>query len=488
MAAGVGLGTSELIAGVLGATQSLIVSMGEWVIEVSPDPLTKWAIETFGVYDKLVLVISLIVVALAFGAILGIVSRRSMLVAGAGFAAFAIAAVLAAARNPLASQAVAWLAGGGSAVAGVLTLTFLVRPSDPISEDSSRRDFLRAAGGLAALAALGGVAGRWLIDRAAILTNRSDIILPAALEVVEAPKVTAPALSGLSSLITPNDEFYRIDTALTVPVVDLSAWTLRVTGMVDRPIELTYDELLELPLVERYVTLSCVSNRVGGDLVGHARWLGVPLNDILTRARVQAGATQVVGRSVDGFTVGFPTQLAFDGRDAMVAVAMNGEPLPFDHGFPARLVVAGLYGYVSATKWLSEIELTTWEAFDAYWIPRNWSKLGPVKTQSRIDRPRSGDSLAPGVFTVAGVAWAPNTGIERVEVSVDGGAWQDCTLGEDLGANSWIQWWVDVDLAAGARELQVRATDRSGYTQTSDIAPPRPDGATGWHTVRVQVA
>ena len=486
--AGVGLGTSELIAGILGASQSLVVSMGEWVIEVSPDPLTKWAIETFGVYDKLVLVISLIVFALAFGAVLGIVSRRSMLVAGAGFVAFAIAAILAAARNPLASQAVAWLAGGGAAAAGILTLSFLIRPSEGVGEDSSRRDFIKAAGGLAALAAVGGVAGRWLIDRMVVLTNRSDIILPSALEVVEAPQVTAPSLSGLSSLITPNDDFYRIDTALTVPAVDLTTWTLRVTGMVDRPIELTYDELLDLPMVERYVTLSCVSNRVGGDLVGHAKWLGVPLNDILSRARVQDGATQVVGRSVDGFTVGFPTDLAFDGRDAMVAVAMNGEPLPFDHGFPARLVVAGLYGYVSATKWLSEIEMTTWEAFDAYWIPRNWSKLGPVKTQSRFDRPRNGDVISAGAYTVAGVAWAPNTGIEKVEVSVDGGAWQECTLGEDLGVNSWIQWWVDLEMAAGVHELQVRATDSSGYTQTSELAPPRPDGATGWHAIRVQVS
>lgn len=488
VAAGVGLGISELIAGILGATQSLVVSMGEWVIEVSPDPVTKWAIEAFGVYDKLVLVISLIVVALAFGGVLGLVARRSIALAGVGFVAFAAAAVLAASRNPLSSQAVALLAGGGAATAGILSLAFLVRPSDTVSQDASRRAFLRAAGGLAAVAAVGGVAGRWLVDRVAVLTNRSDIILPAALEVVDTPQMAAPTLPGLSPLITPNDQFYKIDTALTVPMVDLTTWTMRVTGMVDRPFELTYDDLLELPMVERYVTLSCVSNRVGGDLVGHAKWLGVPLTDILTRARVQDGATQVVGRSVDGFTVGFPTDVAFDGRDAMVAVAMNGEPLPFDHGFPARLVVAGLYGYVSATKWLSEIELTTWESFDAYWIPRNWSKLGPVKTQSRIDRPRMGEVISSGPFTVAGVAWAPNTGISKVEVSADGGIWQECTLGEDLGANSWIQWWIDLDLDAGVHDLQVRATDGSGYTQTPDLAPPRPDGATGWHTVRVQVS
>ena len=331
--------------------------------------------------------------------------------------------------------------------------------------------------------------GRWLIDRVAVLVNRSDIILPSALEVVPAPQIEAPTVSGLSPLITPNNQFYKIDTALTVPRVDLSTWTLQVSGMVDRPLELTYDQLLELPMVERYVTLSCVSNRVGGDLVGHAKWLGVPLSDVLTRARVQNSATQLVGRSVDGFTVGFPTDHVFDGRDALIAVAMNGEPLPFDHGFPARLVVAGLYGYVSATKWLSEIELTTWESFDAYWVPRGWSKIGPVKTQSRIDRPSFGDIIdTPGPYTVAGVAWAPNTGIAKVEVSVDGGSWQECNLGEDLGNNSWIQWWVDVDLGSGVHDMQVRATDRTGATQTPDILPPRPDGATGWHTIRFQVA
>lgn len=488
VAAGVGLGASELIAGILGATQSLVVSMGEWVIEVSPDPLTKWAIDTFGVYDKLVLVISLIVVAVLFGALLGVVAQRAMWIASLGFVAFAGAAIAAAIRNPLAAAGVAWLAGVGAAAAGILTLAYLLRPADggdaEPGEQASRRDFLKAAGAFAGVAAVGGVVGRWLIDRVAVLTNRSDIILPSALEVVPAPVLDAPDLSGLTPLITPNDQFYKIDTALTVPMVDLSTWTLRVTGMVDRPIELTYDELLELPMIERYVTLSCVSNRVGGDLVGHAKWLGVPLSDILTRARVQEGASQVVGRSVDGFTVGFPTERAFDGRDALVAVGMNGEPLPFKHGFPARLVVAGLYGYVSATKWLAEIEMTTWEGFDAYWIPRNWAKLGPVKTQSRIDRPQFNETVTAGTYTLAGVAWAPNTGIERVEVSIDGGAWQECRLGEDLGDNSWIQWWADVDLAPGVHEAQVRATDNTGTTQTADLAPPRPDGATGWHTIR----
>jgi DMSO/TMAO reductase YedYZ molybdopterin-dependent catalytic subunit len=262
---------------------------------------------------------------------------------------------------------------------------------------------------------------------------------------------------------------------------------MKITGMVDRPYELTYSDLLELPMVERYVTLSCVSNQVGGGLVGNAKWLGVPLADVLDRAKVQAGAEQIVGRSVDGFTVGFPTEAAFDGREALVAVGMNGEPLPFDHGFPARLVVAGLYGYVSATKWLSEIELTGWDAFDAYWVPKGWAKEAPIKTQSRIDTPRPNARIAAESRHIAGVAWAPGRGISRVEVQVDGGSWIEAELSESLSDDSWRQWSVGWDAEPGTHELQVRATDGNGETQTSEFKPPRPDGATSYHTISVVV-
>jgi DMSO/TMAO reductase YedYZ molybdopterin-dependent catalytic subunit len=240
-----------------------------------------------------------------------------------------------------------------------------------------------------------------------------------------------------------------------------------------------------MPMVERYITISCVSNEVGGGLVGNAKWLGVPLADVLEMAGVSAGAEQVVGRSVDDFTVGFPVDAVFDGRQAMLAVGMNGEPLPFEHGFPARLVVAGLYGYVSATKWLSDIELTTWDGFDAYWIPRGWSKEGPVKTQSRIDTPRGNVGVGPRA--IAGVAWAPGRGISAVEVRVDEGAWMQAELSEPLSEEAWRQWNVPWDPSPGSYTLQVRATDGTGQTQTADLAPVAPDGATGYHTVRVNV-
>jgi DMSO/TMAO reductase YedYZ molybdopterin-dependent catalytic subunit len=305
------------------------------------------------------------------------------------------------------------------------------------------------------------------------------------------PTVPAAAdfeLPQLSPVIVPNEDFYRIDTALSVPNVDLTEWKMTITGMVDRPYSISYYDLLDMRSVERDVTLSCVSNDVGGGLVGNARWQGVPLSEILDRAGVQPGAEQVVGRSVDDFTVGFPVEAVYDGREALVAFGMNGEPLPFEHGFPARLVVAGLYGYVSATKWLSEIELTGWDEFDAYWVPRGWAKEAPIKTQSRIDTPVFGQPVGPGSVAVAGVAWAPHRGISRVEVQLgEDEPWVDAELSQPLSINSWVQWKVDWDATPGEHLLRVRATDGNGETQTKEISPAAPDGATGWHSRSVRV-
>ena len=272
-----------------------------------------------------------------------------------------------------------------------------------------------------------------------------------------APSVTAEPLrepnfdyiAGIAPLITPNEDFYLIDTALSYPQVDPADWSLRIHGMVDREVEISFDELLDLGLVREQVTLSCVSNRVGGRLVGNAEWVGVPLATVLDQAGVQPRATQIVGRSVDRWTAGFPTEVALDGRVAMVAVQMNGEPLPISHGFPARLVVAGLYGYVSATKWLSDIELTTWEAFNGYWIPRGWAKEGPIKTQSRIDVPRRDSVIDPGPTPIAGVAWAPSRAIEKVEVQVDEEPWVEAELSRETTINSWRQWMVTWDATPG---------------------------------------
>ncbi len=295
------------------------------------------------------------------------------------------------------------------------------------------------------------------------------------------------SVAGLSPFVTPNADFFRIDTALTTPRIDADDWNLGIDGLVERPFELTYDELLGLDSVEETITLQCVSNEVGGSLVGNAVWQGVPLATLLERAGVRDGATQIVGRSVDGWTAGFPTELATDGRVAMVAYAMNGEPLPVEHGYPARLIVAGLYGYVSATKWLDRIELTTWEDFDGYWVPRGWAKEGPIKTASRIDVPRSSTVLTPGPQMIAGVAWAPGRGIEHVEAQVDDGPWQVCELGEVTSANTWVQWRLAWEATAGDHVVRVRATDGEGETQTDAVAPPAPDGATGWPTRRLRV-
>jgi DMSO/TMAO reductase YedYZ molybdopterin-dependent catalytic subunit len=410
-----------------------------------------------------------------------------------GFLTFGALGAVAAARDPQATTLPSILVAAVSAGAGLVALVFMARRGASSSEtasgpDPARRAFLRDAGAFTLLAGVAAVGGRVLTQRVRMATNRAEVILPLPRQPLPA---AAPGSSlnvgGIAPVITPNDEFYKIDTALSVPRVDLDTWTLKITGLVDRPLELTYDDLLDLTMVERYVTLSCVSNEVGGGLVGNAKWLGVPLSEILERARVQAGADQIVGRSVDGFTVGFPTEAAFDGREALVAVGMNDEPLPFDHGFPARLVVAGLYGYVSATKWLSEIELTTWDAFDAYWVPRGWAKEAPIKTQSRIDTPQHNARLDAGDRPIAGVAWAPGRGISRVEIQIDEGSWQEATLSEPLSDDSWRQWSFAWDARPGTHTVRVRATDGAGATQTSVRTSPRPDGATGHHTISVVV-
>ena len=354
---------------------------------------------------------------------------------------------------------------------------------------ANRRQFLGTAGGLAVGAAAVGGFGRWLRDQGAAAAVRLKVVLPrAAIQLATPPAGVDLGVDGVTPFFTPNDDFYRIDTALTVPRVDLLSWTMTVMGDVDRPITLTYEELSARPMIEVDVTLACVSNEIGGDLVGNARWLGCRLDDLLDEAGVDPSADQIVGRSVDGFTAGFPTAI-LDGRDAIVAIGMNGEPLPIDHGFPARLVVPGLYGYVSATKWLKEIELTTFDAFQGYWIPRGWSAEGPIKTQSRIDTPKLGVDLTAGSpVAIAGVAWAPTRGITRVEVQVDDGPWKDATLGEEYGSTTWRQWTTTWTPTAGEHRIQVRATDGEGETQTEERTQVAPDGASGWPFRDIEVS
>ncbi len=482
------IGLSELLASLVESVPSLVTSIGDAVIDLAPPAVKDWAIETLGTSDKPALIAGIVVLAALFGAGLGAAGGRSIAVPLVGFLAFGVLGAVAAGRDPRADGLASTLIALASAASGVGAFVAVRRRAPEREPDVDRRAFLRLAGAFALLAGASALAGRYLVGRRRVATSRSEIALPPARTPLATPPDSAElSLDGLSPAVTPNQDFYRIDTALSVPRVDLVDWKLAITGLVDRPLELTYDDLLGMPLVEAYVTLACVSNEVGGDLVGNAKWLGVPLGEVLGTAGVSPSAGQIVGRSVDGFTVGFPTEVAFDGRHALIAVGMNGEPLPIDHGFPARLVVAGLYGYVSATKWLAEIELTTWDGFDAYWIPRGWAKEAPIKTQSRIDVPRHNGRVPAGTRPIAGVAWAPGRGVSMVEVQVDDGAWRRARLSEPLSADAWRQWAFDWEAGPGRHLIRVRATDGTGRTQPDTRRGPRPDGATGWHTVVVTV-
>jgi DMSO/TMAO reductase YedYZ molybdopterin-dependent catalytic subunit len=302
------------------------------------------------------------------------------------------------------------------------------------------------------------------------------------------PAKVSVGVPGVEPFVTRNADFYRIDTALTVPQMEPKDWRLTIHGRVKRPLTLTYEQLLARPMVERYITLACVSNEVGGELVGNARWLGVPIKDLLDEVEPDDSADQVVSRSVDGYTAGTPTAALRDGRDALLAVGMNGEPLPVEHGFPVRMVVPGLYGYVSATKWLTELELSRFSDFSAYWVRRDYAALAPVKTQSRIDTPAAGRRLEQGLVVVAGVAWAQHRGVSAVEVRVDDGPWQQAQLAAVPSVDTWRQWSWPWQATPGEHRLEVRATDNTGQVQTGQVHEPLPDGATGRHTIKVRIA
>jgi DMSO/TMAO reductase YedYZ molybdopterin-dependent catalytic subunit len=370
----------------------------------------------------------------------------------------------------------------------VITISYL-RPlpsrTEPlpfaVSGAQDRRGFLIRVGGVAAAAAVAGVSSRFLSrTRRAVEASRSRLALPVTKGVE--PVGSSLRVADLVPWRTPNEEFYRIDTALVVPTIKPSDWRLRIHGLVDNELTLTYDDLVSRQLTEAWVTLCCVSNPVGGDLIGNAWWSGVRIADLLAEAGVQPNADAVLQTSEDGWTCGTPIQALTDDRNALLAIAMNGKPLPLEHGFPVRMVVPGLYGFVSATKWVVDLEVTRFSEFDAYWTPRGWSEQAPIKTQSRIDVPRGGRAMA-GEVTVAGVAWAQHTGIERVEVRLDGNAWVPCELARVPGADTWVQWKAVLEVSRGIHTLAVRATDKTGYTQTPVQTAVAPDGATGWHTI-----
>ncbi len=515
----------RVAAGVLAATAALVVleiggrlvpgarpavaAVGDIVIDLTPPWLRDAGIRAFGTADKAVLLAAVALAVAALAAVTGLLAARRPRLGDAAVAALgalAVAAQLGAAGGGAVGLL---LTSGLAALIGALLLRWLLRrsahrrrrilpaavhsppatrsPPGTVGPTWNRRVFLLRATVVAAGVALGGGVVRVLDASAAGRRLAALVRLPEP--TVAAPGRTVQAefgIPGLSPVLTPNGAFYRIDTALLVPQVDVSAWTLTVGGDVARPLRLTYDDLLAMPQVEVDITLQCVSNEVGGDLVGTARWQGVLLADLLRAADAGDGADQVVGRSVDGFTAGFPMSVALDGRTALVAVGMNGEPLPAAHGYPARLVVPGLYGYVSATKWLTSIELTTLAGFDGYWVPRGWSKLGPIKIASRIDVPAPEAAVPAGDAVVAGVAWAPTRGIGSVEIRIDDGAWQPAQLAPALSQDTWVQWRLSWRAEPGEHVLTVRATADDGQVQTDVVATPRPDGATGLHAVRVR--
>jgi DMSO/TMAO reductase YedYZ molybdopterin-dependent catalytic subunit len=491
------LGGAELLAGILPAAASPIIAVGDLIISLQPPGAKQFVVDLFGEADKLLLNLLIVAVALGAAAVGGIVGRTRPGIATVGIAAFGLLALGAGLRDPLSEPLTTSVVAGAAVAIAWLALRWLLRMAadrgqPPVAEMPAwgRRRFLGTSIAVVGLAAGSGLLGRTLLTRGRLdaVPQVGSVPLPSA-TVPPLPEGVAVSVDGVSPIVTPNRDFYRIDTALIVPRPRLETWRLRITGMVRDPFELTYDELVAMPLHEQYITIACVSNEVGGDLVGNALWRGVRLKFLLERAGLDPGATQIVGRAVDGFTVGFPTAHALaDDREALVAVAMNGEPLPADHGFPARLIVPGLFGYVSATKWLTEIQLTTWEAFDAYWVPLGWAKEGPILTQSRIDVPRDRASVAAGTVPIAGVAWAPDRGISVVEVQVDEEGWTPAELSTPISDATWVQFVHSWEATSGEHLIRVRATDGGGEVQTDQRTEPAPDGARGHHTISVTVA
>jgi DMSO/TMAO reductase YedYZ molybdopterin-dependent catalytic subunit len=533
LAAAVAIGAAQLAAGLTSPQGSPVLAVGQSAIDLTPAPVKNFAISTFGSSDKAVLLGGILVLLALYAALVGMLAVRQLALGLWGLGLFAFIGLAAAVTRP-GSTAVYLVPTLAGAAAGAFTLTRLARaaarlsapaagprhppapeelapPDLPASPDKpeppgasftflpnpddqgpprgpERRRFLVASGAAAAAAAAGTLAGRELITRRDVTRARAAVRFPRP--AVPAPPLPAGSdlgIPGLSSFITPNGGFYRVDTALILPQVDPATWRLRIHGMVRREVTLTFGQLLRRPLIEDYVTLTCVSDPVGGPYVSNAKWLGASLAALIRQAGPLPGADQLLCTSVDGFTSGTPLAVVLDGRDALLAVAMNGTALPVAHGFPARMVIPGLYGYVSATKWVTDIEVTTFASATAYWASRGWSQQAPIKTESRIDVPATGASLRPGTTPVAGVAWAQHTGIAAVEVRVDRGPWHEARLAAVPGIDTWRQWAWQWPATPGQHLLEARATDHAGYTQTAVQAQPEPDGASGYPSATVTV-
>ncbi|MER6450392.1 molybdopterin-dependent oxidoreductase [Streptomyces venezuelae] len=500
------LALAELAAAGIRPEAGPVTAVGGAVVDRTPAGVKDWAIRTFGADDKLVLQLGILAVTALLAMALGLLALRRRRTAAAGVFLFGLVGAAAALNRPDSggpADALPSLVGALAGAAALYVLTGpLVAARPPAAPTAGgtgwdRRRFLLLTGAAAALGTGTGAVGRALNSSQSgdAIASREAVVLPApASPAPDLPPGAALRVPGISPFTTPNKDFYRVDTALVVPRVPADTWRLRIHGKgVRRDLNLSFQDLLNRPLVERDITLTCVSNEVGGPYAGNARWLGARLGDLLAEAGVrrpsQGGpADQLVARSVDGMTLGTPVEDVMDGRDALLAVGMNGEPLPFAHGFPVRMVVPGLYGYVSACKWIEDIELTTFDAYDPYWVKRAWAPQAPVKTQARIDTPKPFARPAAGTVTVAGVAWAQHRGIDRVEVQVDDGPWQEADLATEDTRDTWRQWSYRWRATPGTHTLTVRATDRTGETQTERRAPTLPDGASGRHSVVVMAA
>lgn len=500
MSTAVALGGGEFAAGLVRAWRSPVEVVALAVIDSVPGPVERWAIRTLGTNDKPALVIGTIVLSLLIGAGLGLLARRSLRAAATGVGLFGAVGGAATAAQADLSQAPPSLIAAVTGIVALRWLTTTSRRTEPEAPHDisaarragtgaqDRRRVLVLGGVAATAAAVLAAGGRALAGRFTIADSRAGIILPPPADPLPPlPPGVDFGIDGLEPFVTPASDFYRIDTALAVPQVELHSWALRITGMVEREMELTFDELLARRLVEADITLTCVSNEIGGDLVASGRWTGVLLRDLLADTGIAADADQILGRSVDDWTCGFPVEAIVD-RDAMVAVALNGAPLPAERGFPARLIVPGLYGYVSATKWLSEIEVSRFDAVDQYWVQRGWDARAPIKTQAKISVPAPLARVSVGHVDVAGVAWSQRRGISKVEIRVDDGPWMPTELAASAGVDTWRQWrWRWSPGRPGPYRLTVRATDGDGVVQTEERTTPFPNGASGWMTLLVNV-
>ncbi|WCD92312.1 molybdopterin-dependent oxidoreductase [Microbacterium sp. nov. GSS16] len=498
------LAAAELSALLVARDASPVLAVGSFVIDVVPQPLKEFAISTFGEFDKIALLIGLglaVVIASSVAGILQLV--RPPL----GVIALGIAGTLSVAATTTRAGVtpLAFLPPVIGAVAGCVALIFLCKrliswqraavapeagaaPADGVTID--RRRFFALAGIAGASALIVGITARAVnAATASVAAIRKGLRLPAPRSSVTIPEGAELEVPGITPLFTPNSDFYRVDTALTVPTVDPATWRLVIDGMVDKRVELTFDQLVEVGLDEYAITLTCVSNVVGGELVGNAMWLGVPIRDVLQLAGPHTDADMVLSRSVDGYTASTPlSALTDEGLDAIFAVGMNGEPLPLEHGFPVRMVVPGLYGYVSATKWVTELKVTTFEKDEAYWTPRGYSAEAPIKFSSRIDTPKIGKRVAAGRIPIAGVAWAQTVGIEAVEVRIDDGDWQRADLSTPINTDTWVQWMLEWDATPGTHYVTVRAINKDGEMQVEESAPIAPDGSTGWQRSLIAVS